>query len=207
MAGTGGSRHSFRSWKLSADNGRIVLGMAEERGWGGVERDDEGNIARLAFTVPGPPKTWQRARRGSRGPLFTPADVENKMSEVRDSWRSLDVPPFAKDVFLAMAVCVFIDRPASHFGTGRNAHLLKPSAPARPGFGKYGGDLDNFAKLVKDALNAVAFHDDSQIAAYLTPFGKWFTDDGSMPRTEVVLEPIQTVALAEVAGQEALIAA
>jgi hypothetical protein len=181
--------------------------MGEQRGWGEVERDGEGNIARLEFTVPGRPQTWQRARKGRHGPFHLTDAALGKMGEVRDAWLSLDVPPFGKDVFLAFSVCVFIERPSSHFGTGRNAGILKPSAPLRPGAGQYGGDIDNFAKLVKDALNKVAYHDDAQIAEFLTPFGKWFADDGGMPRTEVILEPIQTVALAELSGQAALIAA
>lgn len=184
-----------------------VLAAGEERGWGAVTRDGEGRIAAIEFTVPGKPKTWQRARRGRHGPSFTPADVESKMSEVRDAWRSLEVPPFSKTTFLSLSVRVFIERPTSHYGTGRNAAVLKPSAPARPGTGQYGGDLDNFAKLVKDALNKVAYHDDAQIAEFVPPFGKWFVDDDRMPRTEVTLAPIVAGAdVAEVGGQEVLIA-
>lgn len=51
-------------------------------------------------------------------------------------------------------------RPKSHFGTGRNASVLKQSAPMHhlsvP-------DVDNLQKFCCDALNNVAYKDDSQI--------------------------------------------
>jgi Holliday junction resolvase RusA-like endonuclease len=52
-------------------------------------------------------------------------------------------------------------RPKYHFGTGRNAKRLKPSAPAthtnRP-------DLDNLVKAVLDVLGQLSYwRDDSQI--------------------------------------------
>lgn len=57
--------------------------------------------------------------------------------------------------------CWFIHgRPKSHFGTGKNADKLKPSAPkyktSRP-------DIDNYEKFVYDALDKVFWKDDSYI--------------------------------------------
>lgn len=51
-------------------------------------------------------------------------------------------------------------RPNSHFGTGRNADTLKPSAPARP-TGK--PDVDKLARATLDSLTGLAFDDDSRI--------------------------------------------
>jgi hypothetical protein len=52
-------------------------------------------------------------------------------------------------------------RPKSHFGTGRNAGKLKPSAPAlvttRP-------DLDKLVRAIGDALTGVVFSDDAHLA-------------------------------------------
>ena len=51
-------------------------------------------------------------------------------------------------------------RPKSHYGTGRNAGKLKPSAPeehtSKP-------DLDNLIKFVFDCLNGLAWVDDTQV--------------------------------------------
>jgi crossover junction endodeoxyribonuclease RusA len=53
-------------------------------------------------------------------------------------------------------------RPASHFGTGRNWLLMKPSAPAhhtqRP-------DVDKLTRAVLDALTGIAYGDDSTVVA------------------------------------------
>ena len=43
------------------------------------------------------------------------------------------------------------------------------------------GDLDNFAKILGDALNGVAYHDDSQV----TELHMWRHDDKANPRVEV----------------------
>lgn len=142
----------------------------------------------ITFTVPGKPLTWQRARRGRYGHSFIPEDRQNKMSEVRDSWKALAVEPFAKDVDLALSVRVYCKRPDGHYRT--NGELKPWALTARPRAGTNGGDLDNFIKLVKDALNLVAYHDDTQIVEYLEPTGKWFVGPGELPRTEVTIVPV-----------------
>lgn len=48
-------------------------------------------------------------------------------------------------------ITLTIDRPANHYGTGRNATVLKPSAPRWP-VGHNTGDIDKHARLVLDAL-------------------------------------------------------
>lgn len=51
-------------------------------------------------------------------------------------------------------------RPTGHFGTGRNAGIVKASAPkhvtVKP-------DLTNLVKATEDALKGIAWHDDSQV--------------------------------------------
>ena len=58
------------------------------------------------------------------------------------------------------AIFVF-PRPKAHFGTGRNAGRLKPSAPSivstKP-------DLDKLVRAVGDALTGIVYRDDSQLA-------------------------------------------
>ena len=72
----------------------------------------------------------------------------------------------------------YMDRPKNHYGTGKNADKLKPSAPvwhiARP-------DIDNFIKFIMDALNGTYWRDDSQIC--LISAKKIYT--GMAPRTEI----------------------
>lgn len=48
------------------------------------------------------------------------------------------------------------------------------------------GDLDNFAKVLGDALNGVAYHDDSQIIE----LHMWRHDDKANPRVEVEVRKV-----------------
>lgn len=55
----------------------------------------------------------------------------------------------------------WLRRPAGHYGTGRNAGSLRPSAPPRPGVKP---DLDKLARSTLDALGtANAYSDDSRV--------------------------------------------
>jgi Holliday junction resolvase RusA-like endonuclease len=77
-------------------------------------------------------------------------------------------------------VCTFVfTRPKSHYGTGKNALNLKPSAPAsmttKP-------DVDKLARAILDALTGTLYSDDSQVvelkvvkryAALEEPIGVW----------------------------------
>ena len=64
---------------------------------------------------------------------------------------------------LTLTVYFYLPRPKAHYGTGRNAGALKPSAPAEhltmP-------DLDKLQRAVGDALTRLAWRDDSQIVAW-----------------------------------------
>ena len=51
-------------------------------------------------------------------------------------------------------------RPKSHYGTGRNAEVLKPNAPL---FVDKKPDIDKLLRAIFDALTGVVFKDDSQV--------------------------------------------
>lgn len=55
-----------------------------------------------------------------------------------------------------------LPRPKSHYRSGRNAHLLKNSAPKHP-LASRSGDVDNLAKAVLDEMNGWAYVDDAQV--------------------------------------------
>ena len=62
---------------------------------------------------------------------------------------------------VAVEVTVRLPRPRSHYGTGRNADLIKPSAPHFPA-GR--PDLDKLLRALLDGLTAGgAWADDSQV--------------------------------------------
>lgn len=73
------------------------------------------------------------------------------------TWFPLDGP-------LTAAITFTLPRPKSHFGTGRNAHILKPSAPAAPAGVP---DLSKLLRATEDALtDAGVWHDDAQLVDY-----------------------------------------
>lgn len=58
---------------------------------------------------------------------------------------------------LGVELTATIERPASHYGRGRNAGRVLPSAPTTPSrraTGGRGGDVDKLARVVLDALEA-----------------------------------------------------
>jgi len=54
----------------------------------------------------------------------------------------------------------FCKRPKNHYKTGKNAHILKDSAPK---YNTNNKDLDNMVKFVLDALNDKLYNDDCLI--------------------------------------------
>jgi Holliday junction resolvase RusA-like endonuclease len=59
-------------------------------------------------------------------------------------------------------VSFYVARPKAHFGTGRNAGLVKPLADAYP-IKRSKGDIDKLTRACLDALTGVCFADDAQV--------------------------------------------
>lgn len=89
------------------------------------------------------------ANRKSKG---WKAAVAEKAGEVY-SGELLDGP-------LQVVFTFYRPRPASHYGTGRNADKLKPSAPAFPATRP---DVLKLARGVEDALTGIVWRDDARI--------------------------------------------
>jgi len=82
-------------------------------------------------------------------------------------------------------VTFWLPRPKSHYRTGRNAHLLRDDAPARP---TTKPDGDKMLRLVCDSLtDAGAYRDDAQITDYAVH--KRYVDHGHIPGAQVRLRP------------------
>jgi len=64
---------------------------------------------------------------------------------------------------VCLGVTFFRLRPRSHYGTGRNAGILKQSAPKHP---TQRPDTLKLARAVEDALSQVIWHDDSQVVEH-----------------------------------------
>ena len=82
---------------------------------------------------------------------------------------------------VTLCVRVYAQRPKGHYGTGKNANVLKANAP------KYCAtkpDLDKVIRAVQDCATGIWFRDDSQVVNYDGSI-KIYTE--SEPRVEVEL--------------------
>jgi Holliday junction resolvase RusA-like endonuclease len=61
---------------------------------------------------------------------------------------------------VGMAVIFYLHRPASHYGSGRNAGVLKDSAPVYP---TVKPDATKLLRGLEDAMTGVVYRDDSQV--------------------------------------------
>lgn len=79
---------------------------------------------------------------------------------VAEAMQDAGMAPVPKAVPVVLEMIFYRPRPAAHFGTGRNADVLKPSAPMAPSTKP---DVDKLVRAILDALKSVAWYDDGQV--------------------------------------------
>jgi Holliday junction resolvase RusA-like endonuclease len=138
----------------------------------------------IRFHVPGEPKAQPRVKAravGGIAHIYTPPTADGWKSAVRGLARCEYRGPPSRCAFRLKIEFVFA-RPRSHFGTGRNADVLKRTArehhTQKP-------DLDNCEKAILDALNGVIWRDDAQIVDLHTT-KRWGERDGAWIEVEEV---------------------
>ena len=82
-------------------------------------------------------------------------------------WPPLDGPLEADMTFV-------LPRPKGHYGSGRNAARLRPSAPVHPA-GK--PDVGKLGRATEDALTGIVWHDDAQVV--ISRLTKVYADPGA----------------------------
>ena len=88
---------------------------------------------------------------------------------------------------LVVEMVFYRPRLSGHFGTGRNAGVLKDSAPAYPAVRP---DLLKLARAVEDSMSGIVYRDDGQIVQ------EWLAKDWGEPeRVEVVVRPLEATHL------------
>lgn len=136
----------------------------------------------MKIIIPGNPISKQRPRFARRSKFV--ATYNNQ--ETEEGLFYLEAKQQVKQCFegpLKVTCHFFMPRPKNHYGTGKNAGILKESAPKYP-LGKR-NDVDNLTKFVYDCLNGLAWKDDSQII--ISMLCKIYHDS---PRTVIVIEEI-----------------
>jgi len=91
---------------------------------------------------------------------------------------------------LAVTMVFSAARPKNHYRTGRNAHLLRDSAPTRPASTP---DLSKLARSTEDALTGVIWKDDAQIVEYRRLAKVYVGEDPlalDRPGAQIVITPL-----------------
>lgn len=112
--------------------------------------------------VPGDPVPWGLAKRSKTGAAYIPDRQAHHADHFRVAWAKLELDVLPKGAAVRLFCLFVVKRPKGHYGTGRNAELLKDWAPKHP-TGR--PDLSNLVKLVEDALTGAAWHDDDQVVS------------------------------------------
>jgi len=130
--------------------------------------------------VLGDPKPQARHRHFSKGKFSSTYDPT---AEKKGSFVSIiqdDAPGVPWDCPLSLELSFYFHRPKNHFGTGKNADVLKATAPE---WHTNTPDIDNLQKFVQDSMNKIFYKDDSSICQITAR--KLYSD---RPRTEITIK-------------------
>jgi len=141
----------------------------------------------LEIVIPGPPQAKMRHRLAKKTMHHYDPNIENEdraIAHIR--FVTKDHVPFIGALRVDEMVFVFA-RPKGHFGTGKNAGKLKPSAPEYCTDSK---DVDNMEKFYFDAMNCVVYVDDRQIVK-VKDKEKRFAAPGETPHVRIAITPLE----------------
>lgn len=131
------------------------------------------------ITMPGEPQGKGRPRFGN-GRTYTPAKTADYEKRLRETWiKQTHGFKFPDNAALSIEIKAFLQPPKSDSKTRRNLKLQNFLRPTKK------PDWDNVAKIVCDALNGTAYHDDAQIV--FGAVGKFYAE---MPRVEIVISEV-----------------
>lgn len=117
----------------------------------------------IELRIPGEPKGKARARFNTHtGRAYTPAPTLRAEQRIQTEWIQAGRPTVEGP--LSIQIEIVLQRPQGHFK--RDGSLS--AAGARSVWPTKKPDWDNAGKLVADALNGLAYHDDAQIVRAVT---------------------------------------
>lgn len=134
---------------------------------------------KVSFVVEGEPKAKARHRTNKTGHTYTPDTTVNYENWVKLSYRIANKDKHLEGEIRA-SIHAYFTIPKSAVKGKRLAMKHNTVRPTkRP-------DVDNLAKSILDALNGIAYKDDSQVVDLVVQ--KFWSEE---PRVEVVLEEIE----------------
>lgn len=136
----------------------------------------------IKFTIPGEPAGKGRPKFTKNGHTYTPGKTVSYENMVKLFFRQAypGTKPIEKDVPLLVTIAAYFKIPASASKKKRQAMLEDKIKPTKK------PDWDNIGKIVCDALNGIAYHDDSQVVTGTVD--KLYSDT---PRVEVQIEEMK----------------
>ena len=132
------------------------------------------------FTVPGPPQGKGRPRFTRTGHAFTPAKTAEYERQIRQAYTRQCGQTFPEDAALRVKIVAWFSVPASDSKARRDMKLKHKMLPIKK------PDWDNIGKVICDALNGLAYRDDSQIVD-----GRVIKVYGEQPKVTVIIEVIE----------------
>jgi len=134
----------------------------------------------IELAVEGPPVALKRHRHTKSGHTYDPSkkDKADFLAKVQNM-----KPKYPIEGPISLSCEFYVDHPKSHYRSGQYSNELKPGTDVwrvkRP-------DIDNYVKLVLDALNGVFYKDDSQVC-HIEAIKKYSKN----PRTVIQLKGIE----------------
>ena len=137
----------------------------------------------IVLRIDGQPRGKGRPRFNTKtGHAHTDKNTRTHEARVHDAWVNAGRPRI--DGPVQLLISVVLERPMSHYradGSLSAAGQRSPWPTKRP-------DFDNIAKLVADALNRCAYHDDASVVHHWSV--KRWANANEREHTEVVLRPM-----------------
>jgi crossover junction endodeoxyribonuclease RusA len=100
--------------------------------------------------------------------------------------RRYGLPGLSEAGAVAVGIVFIFARPGSHFGSGRNARQVRPSAPARPA-SRGRNDIDKLARSTLDGLVSGGILADDGLVVDLT-LAKVYAEPGEAPGAVIEVE-------------------
>lgn len=134
----------------------------------------------ISFTVYGEPVPWKRPRfNGKSKHVFEDSKVKDYKAKVIEAFEESGGKVYEKDVPLRMSIRFYLSVPKSASQKKRLDLISNFFPTKRP-------DNDNLYKGIADALNGVAYYDDSQIVH--THIHKHWSEE---PRAEISIGEVK----------------
>jgi Holliday junction resolvase RusA-like endonuclease len=128
-------------------------------------------VSEFELTIEGRSQTKQRPRFVHGRVINPPSNIINE-NDVRSVWREAGSPRLPRGVALGVEMCILVVRPQGHF---KKDGSLSAEGQRNPHPANKKPDIDNALKLIFDALNTRAWHDDVAFTRALVErdWGEW----------------------------------